>query len=86
MSEEGPVADESITSMVAKVGRWWYTRCYESAGVGVPGEGIRWPGSKGSMWRDRGLVKECEEWGTSLKLMVCYGRVPDGNRGRVASI
>ncbi|KAK0735446.1 hypothetical protein B0T21DRAFT_384303 [Apiosordaria backusii] len=84
MSEEGPVADESITSMVAKVGRWWYTRCYESAGVGNPGAG--WPGSKESMWRDKGLVKECEEWGTSLKLMVCYGRVPDGNRARVASI
>ncbi|KAK4181472.1 hypothetical protein QBC36DRAFT_83553 [Triangularia setosa] len=84
MSEEGPVADEGITSMVAKVGRWWYTRCYESAGVNNPGMG--WPGSKGSMWRDRLLVKECEEWGTSLKLMVCYGRVPDGNRGRVASI
>nr|CDP25350.1 Putative protein of unknown function [Podospora anserina S mat+] len=84
MSEEGPVADESITSMVAKVGRWWYTRCYESAGVANPGMG--WPGSKGSMWRDRMLVKECEEWGTSLKLMVCYGRVPDGNRARVASI
>jgi hypothetical protein len=78
INDEGPVADESIAQSVAKVGRWWYSRCYESsAGVG--------PSSKGSLWRDKALLAECEEWGTSLKLMVCHARVPDG-RGRVASI
>lgn len=71
MSEEGLVVDESIMSMVVKVGRWWYIRCYES--VGVVNLGMGWFGLKGSMWRDRMLVKECEEWGMSLKLMVCYG-------------
>jgi hypothetical protein len=77
MSDEGAVADESITKMVASVGRWWYSRCYEgAAGLG--------PVEK-SMWHDKALLAECEEWGTSLKLMVCHARVPDG-KARVASI
>ncbi|KAG7289438.1 hypothetical protein NEMBOFW57_005809 [Staphylotrichum longicolle] len=80
INDESPVADESIAQSVAKVGRWWYSRCYESAAT--PGIG---PSSRGSIWRDRALMAECEEWGTSLKLMVCHARVPDG-RARVASI
>ncbi|EAQ86076.1 hypothetical protein CHGG_07329 [Chaetomium globosum CBS 148.51] len=80
IADEGPVADESIAQSVARVGRWWYSRCYESAA----GPGIG-PSSKGSIWRDKALLAECQEWGTSLKLMVCHARVPDG-RARVASI
>ncbi|KAK0719879.1 hypothetical protein B0H67DRAFT_486210 [Lasiosphaeris hirsuta] len=80
ISDESPVADESITKMVAKVGRWWYSRCYESAAVSASG-----PTFRTTMWNDKALLTECEEWGTSLKLMVCHARVPDG-RARVASI
>ncbi|KAH6841014.1 hypothetical protein B0I37DRAFT_438543 [Chaetomium sp. MPI-CAGE-AT-0009] len=80
MADESPVADESIAQSVARVGRWWYSQCYESAAR--PGIG---PSSKGSIWRDKALLAECQEWGTSLKLMVCHARVPDG-RARVASI
>ncbi|KAK7749479.1 hypothetical protein SLS53_000054 [Cytospora paraplurivora] len=76
ISDDGPVADESITKMVAKVGRWWYDRCYVSA---APESGGR------SMWNDPTLLAECEEWGTTLKLMVCHARMPDG-RSRFASI
>lgn len=76
MKAEGPGADESITKMVAKVGRWWYDRCYESVALESGGK---------SMWTDRMLLAECEEWRTSLKLMVCHARMPDG-RSRVASI
>ncbi|KAL2162837.1 hypothetical protein VTH06DRAFT_6673 [Thermothelomyces fergusii] len=81
MEDDSPVADESIARSVARVGRWWYSRCYESAAVPA----IVGPSSKGSIWRDRALLAECEAWGTSLKLMVCHARVPDG-RARVASI
>ncbi|KAK3297093.1 uncharacterized protein B0H64DRAFT_321203 [Chaetomium fimeti] len=82
MADESPVADESIAQSVARVGRWWYSRCYESAA----GPGLGPSSSKGgSIWRDKALLAECEEWGTSLKLMVCHARVPDG-RARVASI
>ncbi|KUI52845.1 hypothetical protein VP1G_00182 [Cytospora mali] len=76
ISDDAPVADESITKMVAKVGRWWYDRCYVSV--------AREPGGK-SMWNDQALLAECEEWRTTLKLMVCHARMPDG-RSRVASI
>ncbi|ESZ92302.1 hypothetical protein SBOR_7293 [Sclerotinia borealis F-4128] len=31
INDESESADESITRMVAKVGRWWYMRCYESS-------------------------------------------------------
>ncbi|POS79701.1 hypothetical protein DHEL01_v201908 [Diaporthe helianthi] len=76
ISDDGPIADESITKMVAKVGRWWYDRCYESV---APAPGGR------SMWSDPALLAECEEWRTTLKLMVCHARMPAA-RGRLASI
>ncbi|POR31889.1 Uncharacterized protein TPAR_07909 [Tolypocladium paradoxum] len=67
MSDNSPTADESITKIVTRVGRWWYTRCYESA-AGATDE---------SVWADKALVSECEGLGTSLKLMVCCARAPD---------
>lgn len=73
MSDTSSTGDESITKMVARVGRWWYTRCYESAAD---------PAMPTSIWSDKKLLRECEENGTSLKLMVCCGRAPD----RVASV
>lgn len=76
MCAGGPGADESITKMVSKVGRWWYDRCYESVAL---------TGGEKSMWQDHAILAECEEWRTSLKLMVCHARIPDG-RSRVASI
>ena len=72
MSDSSAKGDESITKMVARVGRWWYTRCYENvAETSFP-----------SIWDDKRLLRECEEMGTSLKLMVCCGRAPD----RVSSV
>jgi hypothetical protein len=68
MSDNSSTGDESITKMVARVGRWWYTRCYESAADSLTAT---------SIWDDRALLRECEELGTSLKLMVCCGRAPE---------
>ncbi|CAI6084000.1 unnamed protein product [Clonostachys chloroleuca] len=73
MSDNSSTADESITKMVARVGRWWYTRCYETAID---------PTATATIWNDKQLLKECEQLGTSLKLMVCCSRAPD----RVSSI
>ena len=81
INDESPVADESITKMVAKVGRWWYSRCYGSVAGAAP-----FAGSRSGLWNDKPLLAECEEWGSSLKLMVCHARVPDDRRVRVASI
>ncbi|KPM37272.1 hypothetical protein AK830_g9286 [Neonectria ditissima] len=72
MSDNGPLADEGITKMVSRVGRWWYTRCYENAAENPSGK---------SIWSDKALLSESEELGTSLKLMVCCARSPD----RIAS-
>jgi hypothetical protein len=74
MSDSSPVADESITKMVSRVGRWWYTRCYENAAGASTAEK--------SIWNDKLLLSECGELGTSLKLMVCCARAPD----RITSI
>ncbi|RDA89131.1 hypothetical protein CP532_2202 [Ophiocordyceps camponoti-leonardi (nom. inval.)] len=80
MKDDSPMADESITKLVTRVGRWWYTRCYEkvassssSASRSSPSEG----GGSGSIWLSKQLLSECEELGTSLKLMVCCARAPD---------
>ncbi|KAI1391379.1 uncharacterized protein F4822DRAFT_184263 [Hypoxylon trugodes] len=74
MNDKTEVGDENITKMVSKVGRWWYNRCYETL-----------PGMGPSIWSDKALLAECEQQGTSLKLMVCHARMPEA-RGRVASI
>ncbi|KAI0380863.1 hypothetical protein F5Y04DRAFT_93074 [Hypomontagnella monticulosa] len=74
MNDKTEMGDENITKMVSKVGRWWYNRCYETS-----------TGMTTSIWNDKSLLAECEEWGTSLKLMVCHARMPEA-RGRVASI
>lgn len=60
MRDGGAMADEGITKVVTRVGRWWYTRCYGSGGD--------------SIWADKALLAECEGLGTSLKLMVCCTR------------
>ncbi|ETR99514.1 hypothetical protein M419DRAFT_86085 [Trichoderma reesei RUT C-30] len=70
MRDHSPNADEGITNMVSRVGRWWYSRCYESAAGHSSG--------KKSIWNDKALLRECEELGTSLKLMVCCARAPEG--------
>jgi hypothetical protein len=74
MNDETEKGDENITKMVAKVGRWWYSRLYETS-----------TGMDHSIWNDRRLLAECEEWKTSLKLMVCHAKVPE-TRSRLASI
>ncbi|KAI9155218.1 hypothetical protein HJFPF1_07796 [Paramyrothecium foliicola] len=74
MSDNSAVADENITKMVSRVGRWWYTRCYENAAATSE--------DKKSIFSDKALLSECQELGTSLKLMVCCARAPE----RIASI
>ncbi|KAJ8129450.1 hypothetical protein O1611_g4181 [Lasiodiplodia mahajangana] len=74
MNDNTETGDANIAKMVSKVGRWWYNKCYE-----VP------TGMSSSIWRDRALLAECEEWGTSLKLMVCHAKVPEA-KGRVVSV
>lgn len=76
-------SDENITSMVAKVGRWWYNRCYEGASVDT---------GKASIFEDPLLLAEGEEWQSSFKLVVLHARKPiaggirGGGRRRTLSV
>ncbi|KND91844.1 hypothetical protein TOPH_03447 [Tolypocladium ophioglossoides CBS 100239] len=74
MSDNSPMADESITKIVTRVGRWWYTRCYESA-AGAANK---------SLWADKTLVSDCTistpiSSGTLKR--DGFSRITDGNTG-----
>ena len=75
-SEQG---DEGITKMVAKVGRWWYTRCYEKKIL--PHED-----TDRSIWADKALLRECEKRETGLKLLICYAQKPLAPKRRTVSM
>jgi len=79
MKDESRAGDENITKMVAKVGRWWYTRCYE---VGVLPDG----NMNRSIFNDVPLLVECEKWNSSFKLVVAYAQKPIQGRRRTASV
>jgi hypothetical protein len=79
MKDDSNVGDAGITKMVARVGRWWYLRCYEMA-VLPDGDTSR------SIFADAALLRECEKWNTSFKLLVCYAQKPIVPRRRTASV
>ncbi|RDW71057.1 hypothetical protein BP6252_07620 [Coleophoma cylindrospora] len=79
MKDDSEAGDEGITRMVAKVGRWWYTRCYEM-GVMPDGDFSR------SIFNDGPLLRECEKWSTNFKLVVAYAQKPVVPRRRTASV
>jgi len=67
-----------VTRMIAKVGRWWWSRCYEG---GVGG------GEKSeSIWADKALLRECEGRDTGFRLVICYAQKPLSVRRRTVSV
>ncbi|KAL9577422.1 MAG: hypothetical protein Q9212_006374 [Teloschistes hypoglaucus] len=81
LKDHSTQGDESITKMVSRVGRWWYTRCYEHAILPDEGEN-----SDGSIWADRQLLKECEKHETGIKLLICYAQKPERSKRRTISL
>lgn len=77
-------SDEGITKMVARVGRWWYNRCYESV---IENSGLveRSKSAAGSIFHDDELIAESEEWNSSFKLLVAHARKPVVARRRTLS-
>ncbi|KAE8443795.1 hypothetical protein EG329_001389 [Mollisiaceae sp. DMI_Dod_QoI] len=76
-----PSTDADITKMVAKVGRWWYTRCYENTVLPETGD------TSASIFNDGLLLGECEKWRSSFKLCVGVARKPSlVSRRRGASV
>ncbi|KAH9822897.1 hypothetical protein Tdes44962_MAKER00725 [Teratosphaeria destructans] len=68
--------DEGVTKLVAKVGRWWYSTCYETPLLG----------DNKSIWQDQELLRECEKQGTSLRLLLCHAQKPQQTRRRTVSV
>jgi len=71
--------DEDVTRMVARVGRWWYSRCFESA-VLPDGDMSQ------SIWNDEALIRECEKHGTTFRLLIAFAQKPVVNRRRTVSV
>lgn len=84
MLKESPTSqgDEGISKMVAKVGRWWYTRCYETVVLAKDNNNEK----EDSIWEDKQLLKECEKRETGLKLLICFAQKPEGVRRRTVSM
>lgn len=73
-------ANDTIDArMMATVGRWWYTRCYESV-ITSRGEVMR-----RSMWNDRALLRECADKNTSFRMLVAHARKPLRNSAPVVA-
>ncbi|KAG9189514.1 hypothetical protein G6011_06382 [Alternaria panax] len=88
-SSSSESTDNGITDMVARVGRWWYSRCYESLVLPEAGEpGAAASGSllETSIWRDESLIDECEKRGTSFKLLIGYAKKPEVGVRRTVSV
>jgi hypothetical protein len=90
MKDETGATDEGITKMVAKVGRFWYSRCYESVAstTNTTGGGMSSASGRGggSIFEDRKLLEECENWNSSFKLVVAYAQKPVQGRRRTNSV
>lgn len=82
LSDPSPSAanDESIAKIVARVGRWWYTKCYEDPIL--PDTGDNDP----SMWNDRKLLRECQKRGTGFRMLIAYAQKPSEVKRRTASV
>ncbi|GIJ98345.1 hypothetical protein Aspvir_000462 [Aspergillus viridinutans] len=74
-----PSNDESIRKIVAKVGRWWYTRCYE---IPVLPNGD----ATSSIWADTRVLRECQKRGTGFRLLIAYAQKPSVVKRRTASV
>ncbi|KAL9102299.1 MAG: hypothetical protein Q9163_002544 [Psora crenata] len=57
-------ASAGIAKNLAKVGRWWFSKCYEAST------------QSSSIWDNGALVAECQARETGFKLLLCYAQKP----------
>ena len=70
-----------VTRMVARVARWWWSKCYESVLLKNVSEM-----EHKSVWNNSELLQECEERETGLRLVVCYAQKPVAPPRRTMSV
>lgn len=82
LSDPSPSAanDESIAKIVARVGRWWYTKCYEDPVLPDTGD------NDFSMWNDRKVLRESQQRGTGFRMLIAYAQKPSEIKRRTASV
>ncbi|EKV06435.1 hypothetical protein PDIG_69480 [Penicillium digitatum PHI26] len=73
-----PANDESIAKIVARVGRWWYSKCYEDP--------IFQTGYTNPIWNDRMVLRECQKRGTGFRMLIAYAQKPSEVPRRTASV
>ena len=71
--------DESIGKIVAKVCRWWYTRCYEIPVLPDGDVDLR-------IWSDKKVLRECQKRGTGFRLLIAHAQKPSEVNRRTASV
>lgn len=77
-ANSGNESEDDVANMVARVGRWWYSHCYE----GVAESLIK---AKGSIWDRPGMLEQSERAGTPLRMLMCFAQKPIP-QGRAASL
>ena len=70
--------DEGLTNSLARVGRWWFTRCYEM--ITLPYGDL-----ERSIWNDEALLEECEKRDTRFNLLLCYAQKPANPKSQSGS-
>lgn len=79
------LTNNGIDEMVARVGRWWYSRCYESLVPSEAGELSATPDEL-SIWRDESLIEECKMRGTSFRLLIGHAQKPEVGSKHTVSV
>lgn len=74
-----PANDESIAKIVARVGRWWYSKCYEDPIFSTAN-------TDPSIWNDRKVLRECQKRGTGFRMFIAYAQKPSEVPRRTASV
>jgi SAM-dependent methyltransferase len=77
--------NNGIDEIVAHVGRWWYSRCYESLVLPEGGEINAIPDDL-SIWKDESLIEECKMRGTSFRLLIGHAQKPEVGSRHAASV
>ena len=67
--------DEDRTKHLPEIGRWWFSRCYETG----PRRTER---ISNSIWDDQSVLEECKSMETGFKMLLCYAQKPNKRRTR----
>ena len=65
--------DEDRTRHLPEIGRWWFSRCYESGPTSRKNQ-------PKSIWDNQSVLEECKVMETGFKMLLCYAQKPNKRR------